>query len=115
VSTSIEGVYFNGNLPISGATVTAQSVDGYSEGSDTTDSNGHFEITGLTDRDWLAKATGKPPDFGVFYLLPNPVKHIAITSVEADQHHDGFVGFLDSFERLHEKKKGEKDKEQETE
>ena len=102
MSTSIEGLYFNprGNLPISGITVVAQSIDGYSEGSATTDSNGRFEITGLTDRDWLAKATSAPPDFGVFYLLPNTTFHVDISSVSADQHHAGFIGLLDNAEEI---------------
>lgn len=102
MSTSIDGLHYNlrNNSPIVGVNVTAVSVDGYSEGSATTDANGRFTITGLTDRDWLAAATVQPDELGVFYLIPNPVAHIDLSSVTADQHHEGFVGFLDNSLRL---------------
>jgi hypothetical protein len=98
MSTAIEGLLFNpkGWLPIEGATVVAQSTDGFSEGSDTTDSNGHFAITGLTNRNWMAKTTAVPRDFGVVLLLPNTVFHDNLSSVLADQHHAGFVALVDN-------------------
>ena len=98
MSTSIDGIYFNitNNTPIVGVSVTAQSVDGYSEGSATTDSNGRFTITGLTDKFWLAKATTQVDELGVFYLIPNPTFHRDLSSISADQHHAGFIGLLDS-------------------
>ena len=85
-----------GWLPIGGVAVTAFATTGQSEGSDTTDSNGHFRITGLTNRNWLVKATGQPPDFGVFILVPVTLIHSDLQTVTEDQHHAGFVGLVDN-------------------
>ncbi len=98
MSTAVEGIYMNprGWLPIGGVAVTAFATTGQSEGSDTTDSNGHFRITGLTNRNWLVKATGQPPDFGVFILVPVTLLHGDLQTVTEDQHHAGFVGLVDN-------------------
>lgn len=98
MSTTVQGIVMNpyGFIPVSGVTVVAQSTDGYSEGTSTTDSNGWFSISGLTNRNWLAKITSAPPFVGNILLLPVNVDHADLSSVSEDQHHAGFVGLSDS-------------------
>lgn len=98
MATAVEGLYMNpqGWIPIANVTVTALSTDGYTEGTDTTDANGHFRITGLSDRNWLSKVTGSVDDVGVFVLVPVTLLHGNLQTVEADQHHLGFEGILDN-------------------
>ncbi len=98
MATAVEGLYMNpqGWIPIANKTVTALSTDGYTEGTDTTDANGHFRITGLTDRNWLAKVSEGVDDVGVFVLVPVTLLHGNLQEVDADQHHLGFTGLIDS-------------------
>lgn len=97
MSTAIQGVVVNprGGIPVSGVTVAGYSTDGYTEGSSTTDSNGWFSLSGLSNKNWLAKITSAPPDVGILLILPTNVEHIDLGSVTADQHHEGFVGLYD--------------------
>jgi hypothetical protein len=98
MSTALQGIVMNPNgfIPVLGVTVVAQSTTGYSEGSATTDSNGWFSLSGLSNKNWVAKITSAPPDVGNILLLPNSVDHEDLSSVSADQHHVGFVGLLDN-------------------
>lgn len=102
MSTALQGLVLNphGYLPANGATVRAVSTDGLVEGSTTTDANGHFSLTGLTNRNWLARVTSAPVGgesaAHIILLLPNSVDHEDLSSITADQHHAGFIGLLDN-------------------
>jgi len=89
MSTIIEGIAIDDNYqPLAGATVVAFSTDGYTEGSATTDSNGLFAISGLTNRKWGAKITSGEKGH-LFAIAPSVLieEHGDLSNINTDQHH----------------------------
>ncbi|MHC4511972.1 MAG: peptidase associated/transthyretin-like domain-containing protein [Planctomycetota bacterium] len=98
----IRGVVFNADwsAPLPNVTVYAFSGAGTTEGSSVTNSNGYFEILGLSDRNWVAKlasgTTGNavlmPPDAlapsGTAAASAKALDHRGIEGVDPNQHHD---------------------------
>ncbi len=102
MSTALEGLVLNphGFIAVYNATVVAVATDGTVEGSTTTNSQGYFSLSGLSEKKWLAKVTsvpeGKEAAAHAVLLLPNSVAHTDLSSVTADLHHAGFIGLLDN-------------------
>jgi hypothetical protein len=91
MSKVVEGVVYGETTwkPLSGISVVAFSVEGLTEGSDTTDSNGHFKITGLTDRQWTAKLpNGQKGHIVLMPFDPQFIRHERISDTTVDSHHD---------------------------
>ena len=91
MATRVEGVALSATdwTPLASVVVNAYSVTGQTQGSDTTDSNGHFVITGLTNRSWLAKL--QPTQAGrvlVFFPPELPISHSDLNVIAEDQHHN---------------------------
>ncbi len=102
MSTAIEGLVLNphGFIAVYNATVVAVATDGVVEGSTTTNSQGYFSLSGLSEKSWLAKVIsvpeGKEPAAHQVLLLPNSVAHSDLSGATADLHHAGFIGLLDN-------------------
>lgn len=90
MANRIEGLVMNADWSgvLVGATVVAQSLNGYQEGSATTDSNGWFVISNLTNRKWSAKlATGTKGNIVLVPENPSVIDHSFLDGVESGQHH----------------------------
>jgi hypothetical protein len=90
MATIITGVVLHETewTPLPNVTVYAYSTNGYTEGSDTTDSNGRFLISDLTDREWLAKLPANQA--GRVLLVPTdvtPPAHALTLGQTPDDHH----------------------------
>jgi hypothetical protein len=92
MSTVVAGVVLSTDwsAPMQGVSVYAYSIEGFTEGSATTDYEGYFVISGLTDREWVAKLSGGTT--GNILLLPTVpatffTEHSDILGVSSDQHH----------------------------